>query len=45
MIWGGTILTYNTVHKGSDAKWILAKDGTIVILEPFSLVPHWDLET
>ena len=41
MIWGGTISTYNTIHKGSDIKWILTKDRTIVILEPFSLVPHW----
>ena len=40
MIWEGIISTYNTMHKGSDAKWILTKDGTIGILEPFSLVPH-----
>ena len=48
MIWGGTISTYNTVHKGSDTKWMLTTDGTIVILELFSLVPYWgfgDLES
>ena len=45
MMWGGTISTYNTVHKLSDTKWILTKDETIVILEPFSLVPIGDLET
>ena len=36
------------MYKRSDTKWILTKGGTIIILEPFLLVPHWgfgDLES